>query len=1046
MTEIIKREQIRELMKWACIHGMMDEVLTFPINLDPVEVTEDSLKQDYPKLPELVKDSSSAARPLTVFDNPDLKLESLFSNGVLLRDEDHDGLPDTSNFRIVLPEETDEFLIQALCDLTARIAASCTSMNSDLLADGVPEGNLIVFENSGEPSISWEDADGRAIVHINGSGKELSAFMALFCTKFDSDLFCPMIEKTWQLNQALQGKTWDGQRAFIVSHSEKAEYYADCTEEEADDYSMFKICGLKSPHQTWQRAYKIPFEIDELQEEIQDAKIDPDQPCVIQAAVSKDIPVRRKLKEKLASLYPKADIELINAYKPGFSWLEEVCIPAMKNRNIDHVRILFKPYLQPGQTEWNDEDGAVPKRGDASMKYQQEWMELPIRFLQELYPIDDVIAEELKISRDVIAFESSDDLDWTYQIKAYSGIQQVYDNHYQVRTYERNYLDAYPDAGLVHPEPAYVTVIQNEVTLMDVMFPTERDHIWNLFQTDTLPHLRETILNQHPKGITVEDQPLFSRLKFSILLNETDRSLNCRQDRIAPVDALQEDLYFTALEYFKYLGKELCGVPLDSPGLIEPDIRFTQGASMYGVVLEQPLRVHACMESENGTQDMNTLISPCALMKVYLHQNKLVYQYRVEGMTDEYRDYFMRCLKKGSLDMSEAMSDLDYIQFNDGPVDAVHHKKKVPLLHINSVDLHESEVIGYDTMKSIMQKLNHVLGLRVIELAQSVQHRTIYGVILTRNEKGLVTKARMLRYRPSVILNCRHHANEVSSTNSSLMLIRKILTDPEFQNMPDRMNLVIIPMENPDGSAIHERLSKINPCNKLHVARYNALGREFAHDSMKSDSIHTEAHAMYRLYRETLPDVFIDDHGVPTHEWEQPYSGYTSPSFKGFWLPRSILYGYFWTSLDEVYQSNQLLCNDIADAVADAVNEDAELAEENKEWQNRFEKYAHAWMPKLFPADYYKGMINYWIGRLQSDSQLYYSHRFPWLTTVYYTSEVADETAEGSYLDLCARTHLLEDTAILKLIESAKKAYNINYVESPRGIRISIQRRRPLYL
>ena len=41
-----------------------------------------------------------------------------------------------------------------------------------------------------------------------------------------------------------------------------------------------------------------------------------------------------------------------------------------------------------------------------------------------------------------------------------------------------------------------------------------------------------------------------------------------------------------------------------------------------------------------------------------------------------------------------------------------------------------------------------------------------------------------------------------------------------------------------------------------------------------------------------------------SHQWEQQFSGYTSPSFKGFWLPRSLLYGYFWYVTNEEYKSN----------------------------------------------------------------------------------------------------------------------------------------------
>ena len=44
-------------------------------------------------------------------------------------------------------------------------------------------------------------------------------------------------------------------------------------------------------------------------------------------------------------------------------------------------------------------------------------------------------------------------------------------------------------------------------------------------------------------------------------------------------------------------------------------------------------------------------------------------------------------------------------------------------------------------------------------------------------------------------------------------------------------------------------------------------------------------------------------------------------------------------------------------------------------------------------------MINYWIPYTADPAHKYPSIRFPWITTVSYTSEVADETAQGDYLE-----------------------------------------------
>lgn len=57
----------------------------------------------------------------------------------------------------------------------------------------------------------------------------------------------------------------------------------------------------------------------------------------------------------------------------------------------------------------------------------------------------------------------------------------------------------------------------------------------------------------------------------------------------------------------------------------------------------------------------------------------------------------------------------------------------------------------------------------------------------------------------------------------------------------DKLNLVIVPMENVDGAAIHYELQKEHPNWKFHVARFNSLGKEFYYEHFQQDTIHSEA-------------------------------------------------------------------------------------------------------------------------------------------------------------------------------------------------------------
>ena len=74
----------------------------------------------------------------------------------------------------------------------------------------------------------------------------------------------------------------------------------------------------------------------------------------------------------------------------------------------------------------------------------------------------------------------------------------------------------------------------------------------------------------------------------------------------------------------------------------------------------------------------------------------------------------------------------------------------------------------------------------------------------------------------------------------------------------------------------------------------------------------------------------------------------------------------------------------------------------------------------------------------------YPSVRFPWITSVSYTSEVADETAQGEYLNLCARAHVDHDEATIEMLMNAKVLYESEYIIEDELIKLTQIRHRPI--
>jgi hypothetical protein len=132
------------------------------------------------------------------------------------------------------------------------------------------------------------------------------------------------------------------------------------------------------------------------------------------------------------------------------------------------------------------------------------------------------------------------------------------------------------------------------------------------------------------------------------------------------------------------------------------------------------------------------------------------------------------------------------------------------------------------------------------------------------------------------------------------------------------------------------------------------------------------------------------------------------------------------------------------DIVADVIAGDDELKSLNRDFTDRFAKYANRWMPRLFPAKYYREMINVWMEFDYDPEHRYPSVRFPWITTVAYTSEITDETAQGDFLKMGASVHKMHDIEIIKMLFECKCVFDNNIIETADGTTQTYTRRRPL--
>lgn len=1043
-------EEQKQAVQVAFMQGFRTEAAEFPI----CEIgSQSNVARLYQELAAIKPEGSQSG--VNQFAEKDLSfdwrrqqgLESFFAEGYLLQDHNHDFLADHLALKICLEEAVDVWQLSALCQLMFRFGMETTAYEGELFASPGYQGNRLIIEDSSQSSLTIVEKGQSQLIKVKGRGQSLVEFMAAFCQFFpDQHHGQELIDVMQEMTKSFCLQNSDGQQVYLAAHQQGL----------ADQPFLQYI----EPVKTFEKEYPLFWEVAKFKE-ILDAEVYPllrpgDQ-VAVQGILSEGPEQRKQLveeirRELLSKEVEVSEIVIISAYKQGFSWISEYVIPELNQfQELDRLVIHFKPFLPEGQTDWQDEDGATPTYHNVGDDNADQWYDLPIRFLQELYPIDDALAESLALSHEGIEFVADSEQATTYVLKGYVEDQEVYQKSYQAAWAERPYISQFPELGKTHPSTGQIRVTLNHKEVIKRRIKTDLEQIWDIYQEELLPTFGN-LLAAKTDGLSENcPEPLFSKIILEATVSEPDYQLNSRQDMISSLNSFHEDLYFVGLDYFKKYGLMKWNKLLDAPGLLLPKLKVGEGhpsfkCTVYDQEDNQPFIWQEDRKLYSGIrkEDLILFIEEVS----YNHEDGLFdLVIRAEGIDERYLAQYAKLVTAGHLESVNRLAKVGRLTFKTMTGNFVASPSATKLtqsLSIEDIELKETEVIGYQAYAEIIEQLKQVPELAVYQIGTTYEGREIYGIELCHHQKGYVSRVKRLTNYPSLIINARHHANEVSGTNGALLLLKELLTNSKYERIAERLNLVIVPLENVDGAEIHYQLQLENPCWKLHVARFNAVGKEFYHEYFNFETIYPEALAFTKIWYQFLPDVVVDNHGVPSHEWDQQFSGYTSPSYKGFWLPRSLLYGYFWAVKDDKFKVNWQLNHAIEKEIALAISENQEMTALNKEWMARFETYAHQWLPKLFPADYYHHMINYWIYFNHEKTHRYPSIRFPWITTVAYTSEVADETAQGAYLKLCAETHVTHDKATIDLLLSLTPSWSEEWQVRGEVLKLERIRQRPL--
>jgi hypothetical protein len=247
---------------------------------------------------------------------------------------------------------------------------------------------------------------------------------------------------------------------------------------------------------------------------------------------------------------------------------------------------------------------------------------------------------------------------------------------------------------------------------------------------------------------------------------------------------------------------------------------------------------------------------------------------------------------------------------------------------------------------------------------------------------------------PTLLVTAGQHANEPTGPRAALELLE------QCWNTRQQINVVGIPLKNPDGLRLYHALLQLHPEHMHHPARYTALGVD-----LEATNSH-EGAALHMALSRYQPQIHLNLHGYPAHEWTRPYSGYAPQGFEHWAVPMGAM-------VIVVHDSSQkALAQDLAAMIA------KDLAADEKIYQVT-QKALRQRAPHVLkdPFELIEGMpFIFWERDARSVARPIPPNLVPrGLVTV--ITEMPDETIYGQRFDLGVRTQVLIGQSLARWVE-----------------------------
>jgi len=854
--------------------------------------------------------------------------------------------------------------------------------------------------------------------------------------------------------------------------------------------------------------FDVPSEVEEFWQVFR-AKVLPSvkkkQPVVVEARLSEPPALRAQIEKDARAELVKAGasesgtaVTALCAYKQGYSWLYDVVRPALAGKPIDRIRIRFARIGPP--PEW-----------------KQQALYIPSRWLLEIFPIDEVLARELKIDLKRIAFEEAPIGSPAYEVIATSpGGVEILRQTFEPKFVLRPLFDQFPDYEKVRVTTGWLAATAGGQKVVDQRIETDPERFWDRFQAKTLPAIYQYVMANTQGKPRAEDAPFFGELRVDLTLSEPDYPLGVDKEHIAPLESVQEEVYFNTLQFFDVLGRYARGPALAYPGRVLPTVHpkadgkpghatitFTGFATnrpsviveykerggatgerrldISKVAVERPMAVSALVrDGRNGIERLDLRV------KVDMQKDEraaLVKRARAERVDEQIMSAEQvsalvanlgRLRAAGLYRDALAYHDLTTIRLSAGTeFDPDPAKELAASLDPNGTpkpfpDIKALIPTGYRAATGPIVQWDTPIpppeGNQMLAKMSTFKEATLYKAgesylgqddwamdLMPPIEASHWSQAKATTFKPTIIYSARQHANEVSSTSHVLRLAELLLTDPAFRKKLDKVNVVIHPFTNPDGAQLAYDLQKITPEYMLHPGYLGSLGVDVTAGEFQEDPTYPETNIRPRLWRAWLPDIFLNPHGYPSHEWVQLFSEYAAwvrnrvTEARDWWGMRGWFTPGFGYLDDPKYPRNKEAAFKLRSLITAAINAAPDVRALNQRALDRYRRYGVAWDDEDFKVDLVDNVLIYTAlkGARARPASNDFMTRQPNITIWTGSTEAPDETARGEWMKLVATAGLQWDKAILDYLVSGDHQVDRKSEAFSGGVSMTVNRVRP---